>query len=216
MKQFLAQPVPHKPGHPFPVQHDGHLHALGHRHEGHRPDFLEYLKPRLFEPLGIENPQWDASPRRQFPRRLRPLSSAPKTSPSSASSTCRKGSGTTSNSSPRPGSSQATTKQVSNEQESHANIGIDWKQGYGFQFWRCTHNAFRGDGAGGQFCVVIPDKDAVVAITADTGNLQGELNAVWDNLYPAFQDSALPENPSAQDQVKAAVAKLEAHPTPKK
>jgi hypothetical protein len=58
---------------------------------------------------------------------------------------------------------------VPNDQESHAKIGIDWQQGYGFQFWRCTHNAYRGDGAAGQLCVVIPDQDAVIAITADTG-----------------------------------------------
>ncbi len=27
-----------------------------------RQTTLEYLKPRLFEPLGIENPRWDSSP----------------------------------------------------------------------------------------------------------------------------------------------------------
>ena len=32
--------------------------------------------------------------------------------------------------------------------------------------------------------VVIPDKDAVIAITADTGNFPGEMNAIWDHLLP--------------------------------
>ena len=107
---------------------------------------------------------------------------------------------------------QATSKQVSNEQESHAKIGVDWKQGYGFQFWRCTHNAFRGDGAAGQLCLVIPDKDAVIAITADTGNFQGEMNAIWDNLYPAFQARGLPEDPAGQEKLAEIIAKLAAHP----
>ena len=79
-----------------------------------------------------------------------------------------------------------------NDQAGHAKIGIDWKQGYGFQFWRCTHNAFRGDGRAGQLCVVIPEKDAVVAITADANAFQTEMNAIWDHLLPAFGDKALP------------------------
>ena len=102
-----------------------------------------------------------------------------------------------------------------NDQESHAKIGIDWQQGYGLQFWRCTHNAFRGDGAGGQSCLVLPDQDAVVAITAQTGNFQGEMNAVWDNLLPAFRAEALPEDPVSQEKLKEAIANLAAHPEKK-
>ena len=33
---------------------------------------------------------------------------------------------------------------------------------------------------------------AVIAITADTGNFQGEMNAIWDKLFPAFQALARP------------------------
>src|SRR5438067_5941143 len=97
---------------------------------------------------------------------------------------------------------QATCKQVPNDKEGHSKIGIDWIQGYGFQFWRCTHNAYRGDGANGQLCIMIPDKDAVIAITADTGNFQGEMNAIWDKLYPAFQTEALPADATGQDKRK--------------
>ncbi|HET6247875.1 MAG TPA: glycoside hydrolase family 76 protein [Tepidisphaeraceae bacterium] len=102
--------------------------------------------------------------------------------------------------------------QVPNEAESHSKIGIDWRQGYGFQFWRCTHNSFRGDGAGGQLMVVIAEKDTVVAITADTGSFQAEMNAIWDHLYPAFQDKALPEDAAGDAKIKDAVSRLEAHP----
>ena len=50
-------------GHALPLQHAGDLHALGDRPEG-RPGqtVLDYLRPRLFEPLGIENPTWETSP----------------------------------------------------------------------------------------------------------------------------------------------------------
>ena len=95
-------------------------------------------------------------------------------------------------------------------------MGSDWQQGYGFQFWRCRHNAYRGDGASGQFCVVMPDQDAVIAITAQTGNMQGELNAIWDNLLPAFQSEALPEDADTQEKLKQDCSNLVAHPEPKK
>jgi hypothetical protein len=57
---------------------------------------------------------------------------------------------------------------------------------------------------------VLPDQDAVVAITANTPDMQGELNIVWDKLLPAFQDGALPENPERRANVKEFVATLKA------
>ncbi len=91
-----------------------------------------------------------------------------------------------------------------------SNPDSDWDQGYGFQFWRCRHGAYRGDGKDGQFCIVLPEQDAVVAITANTGNMQAELNIVWDKLLPAFKDKPLPENPDEQTKLQATIAKLKA------
>ncbi|HNQ37619.1 MAG TPA: serine hydrolase, partial [Prolixibacteraceae bacterium] len=62
----------------------------------------------------------------------------------------------------------------------------DWVQGYGYQIWRCRHNAFRADGAVGQFIIVIPDKDAVVVTTANIQDMQGEINLIWEHLLPAM------------------------------
>jgi CubicO group peptidase (beta-lactamase class C family) len=67
----------------------------------------------------------------------------------------------------------------------------DWQQGYGYQLWRSRHG-YRGDGAYGQFCLVLPDEDAVVVTTAQTENMQGILDAVWAHLLPAF-GTATPE-----------------------
>lgn len=63
----------------------------------------------------------------------------------------------------------------------------DWTQGYCYQMWRCRHNAYRADGADGQYIVVIPDHDAVVALTANTGNMGAELNYVWEHILPALK-----------------------------
>jgi enamine deaminase RidA (YjgF/YER057c/UK114 family) len=59
---------------------------------------------------------------------------------------------------------------------------------------------------------VIPEKDAVIAITADSNDFQAEMNAIWNKLYPAFQAEALPANAAAQEKLKEAIARLEAHP----
>ena len=62
----------------------------------------------------------------------------------------------------------------------------DWIQGYGYQDWMCRHNAYRADGARGQFIIVMPDQNAVVAMTADTPRMQDELNLVWKYVLPVL------------------------------
>ena len=71
--------------------------------------------------------------------------------------------------------------------------GTDWEQGYGFQFWRCTHGAYRADGASGQYTIVLPAEDAVVSINAGLNDMQKELALVWDDLLPAMKSAPLPE-----------------------
>jgi len=62
VKSFLAQPVPFKPGTHFLYNTAGThmLSAIVTKVTGET--VLDYLKPRLFEPLGIENPEWGSSP----------------------------------------------------------------------------------------------------------------------------------------------------------
>ncbi|HEX8912399.1 MAG TPA: hypothetical protein VF796_08560, partial [Humisphaera sp.] len=78
--------------------------------------------------------------------------------------------------------------------------------------WRCRHGAFRGDGAFGQLCIVMPEQDAVLAVTADCRDMQGEVNVVWDNLLAAFKDKPLPENPEEVAKLKDAIGKLAVRP----
>ena len=214
VKQFLAHPVLHKPGTHFQYNTMGSytLSAIVTKVTGQSA--LEFLKPRLFEPLGIENPAWAASPE-GYSLGGYGLKLCTEDIAKFGQLYLQKGKWNGKQLIPQIWVEQATSKQVPNDQESHAKIGIDWQQGYGFQFWRCTHKAFRGDGAGGQLCVVIPDKDAVIAITADSGNIQGELDAIWDKLLPAFRDGALPDDAAGQEKLKQVIAKLEAHPAKK-
>ena len=86
--------------------------------------------------------------------------------------------------------------------------GSDWHQGYGFQFWRCRHNAFRADGASGQYTIVMPDQDAVISINAGLRDMQQEINLVWEHLLPAFGPKPLPEDPAPQQALAARCAAL--------
>ena len=211
VKTFLAHPFVHPPGTHFQYNTMGTytLSAIVTKVTGQTT--LDYLKPRLFDPLGIEDPQWKASAEGYslggYGLYLRTEDIA-----KFGQLYLQNGKWNGRQLIPKRWVKQATTKQVPNDQESHSRMGPDWQQGYCFQFWRCTHNAYRGDGAAGQLCVVMPDKDAVVAITADTGNMQGELNAIWDNLYSAFQDGSLPTNDLAQEKLRQAEGNLVAHP----
>ena len=90
--------------------------------------------------------------------------------------------------------------------------GTDWEQGYGFQFWRCRHGAYRADGAGEQYGVVIPEKDMVVSAHAGLGDFPKELDLIWDNLLPVLKDAPLAENPSAQKKLADRLAKLAIKP----
>ena len=63
----------------------------------------------------------------------------------------------------------------------------DWVQGYGYQLWRCRHNAFRADGAVGQFIIVLPEQNAVIVTTANINNMQAEINLIWKYLLKAMK-----------------------------
>ena len=89
----------------------------------------------------------------------------------------------------------ATARQVSNGSDPKS----DWEQGYGYQFWRCRHGLYRGDGAFGQFCIVMPEQDAVVAITSGTKDMAGVMDLLWEHLLPALKAAPLAADAGAQD-----------------
>lgn len=204
-KAFLNHPVPHKPGTHFKYNTPATymLSAIVQKVTGET--VLEYLKPRLFDPLGIAQPKWDSSPegislggyglfvRTEDIAKFGQLY-------------LQKGMWHGKQLVPAAWIEQATSKQVSNG----SDPSRDWDQGYGFQFWRCRHDAYRGDGKDGQFCIVLPKLDAVIAITANTGDMQAELNVVWDKLLPAFHDNSLPDNPNDQAKLNQLVNELKA------
>ena len=207
-KGFLTQPVPFKPGTHFKYNTPATymLSAIVQRASG--MTVLDYLRPRLFEPLGIENPVWGTSTQGitlgGYGLRVRTEDIA-----RFGQLYLQKGKWHGKQLLPAAWVEAATARQTSNG----SNPNSDWEQGYGYQFWRCRHGAYRGDGAFGQYCIVMPEQDAVMAITSGVKDMQQALNVVWNTLLPGMQAGQLPLNPETRKQLEQKLASL-ALPTP--
>ena len=84
----------------------------------------------------------------------------------------------------------------------------DWRRGYGYSFWMQRHG-YRGDGAYGQYLVVLPDHETVVAITSEVARMQSTLDALWEHVVPALGGSGTAE---AEAELAARLASLEFPP----
>ncbi len=114
---------------------------------------------------------------------------------------------------------EATTSKISQRpvwvSSQSKNDSSDWLQGYGYQFWRCRHNAFRADGLAGQFIIVMPDQDAVIVLTSEAPDMQAEISMVWTYLLPAIHNNKLPPSSKNLSTLKQKLSSL-ALPVPPK
>jgi CubicO group peptidase (beta-lactamase class C family) len=141
-----------------------------------------YLQPRLFDPLGISPPHWDTL----RGRRQMGYSGLHLTTEQLARFGLlylQQGSWAGSQVLPPEWVAEATRLQTPNPGEPEP----DWRRGYGYQFWGSRHG-YRADGAYGQFCLVLPEQDAVVVTTGETETMQAILDAAWAHLVPAFDE----------------------------
>lgn len=159
----------------------------------------DYLRPRLFEPLGIGQASWQ---RDDSGREIGFSGLHAQTEAVALLGQLWLQRGVWQGRQLLPASyvDEATRVQVANPDEANA----DWSQGYGFQFWMARHG-YRGDGAYGQFCVVLPEHDVVLALTGQTVDMQAVLDLAWQHLLPAFGD---PGEPTADDALARRTAAL--------
>lgn len=200
---FLGLPVAHKPGTHFVYNTPASymLSAIVQKTTG--SVLVDYLRPRLFDPIGIGAAKWDASPQGVSYGGFG-LSLTTEDIARFGQLYLRRGEWNGKPVLPAAWVDAASARQVSNGSKPDS----DWEQGYGYQFWRCRHGVYRGDGAFGQFCVVLPKQDAVVAITSGTQDLQGVLNLVWQHLLPALQEAPLAADDTTRERLAAKLASL--------
>lgn len=180
VRTFMEWPVPKKPGTHFLYNSMATfmLSAILQKITGITA--FDYLKPRLLEPLGIEGSTWEET---EEGITVGGWGMSIKTEDIAKFGQfyLQKGMWDGNRLLSESWVEQASSKQVDNS----SNGNADWKVGYGFQFWRCVPNCYRGDGAFGQYCVVIPEHDMVIAITASVDDMQVVLDFAWKYLMPS-------------------------------
>ncbi len=213
VKSFLALPIANPPGTEF-LYNSGAtymLSAIVQKVTGRR--LLDYLTPRLFDPLGIIGATWETCPK-GINTGGWGLSVETESLAKFGQMYLQKGAWNQKQILPAAWVEEATTFKI---QQPAADLErmkqqSDWHQGYCYQFWRCRHNGYRGDGAFGQFTIVLPDQDAVISITSESPSMQGELDLVWEHLLPAMKDGALAANKSEQGRLHQTLSKLSLSP----
>jgi CubicO group peptidase (beta-lactamase class C family) len=206
-KSFLTNAVPHKPGTHFKYNTPATfmLSAIVQKQTGQT--VRDYLMPRLFEPLGIAAPTWNTN-WQGISLGGYGLSLRTEDIARFGQVYLQKGKWKGQQLVPKEWVEVAASRQMSNG----SNPKSDWDQGYGFQFWRCRHGAYRGDGAFGQYCIVLPEQDAVIAITSGVKDMQAVLNVIWDKLLPAFAARRLKNDAMNQRRLVEKVAGLSVRP----
>ncbi len=206
VNSFLAIPVAHKPGTHFVYNTPATFMASAIVQTATGEAVFDYLKPRLFEPLGIANPTWEM--RQQYTFGGSGLAIRTEDIARFGQLYLQKGRWQDRQLVPAEWIESATSRQTSNG----SNPESDWDQGYGYQFWRCRHGLYRGDGAFGQYCIIMQQQDAVVAITSGTRDMQGIMDLVWDKLLPAMQPKRLKADKAAQATLADRLAALTVQP----
>ena len=205
IKEFLHTPVNHKPGTTYMYNSTGStlLGAIVRKKTG--LGLHEYLTPRLFDKIGIdpENLRWACMPdgmeigggglyaTTEDNFRLMKLY---------ADGGVWEGERILAEDYVK----LATTNQNDSATESINNPeAFDNFLGYGFQIWMCKpHNAYRADGAMGQFTIVLPDQDMEIAITETAIGAhwaQSTLDITWRFVEKIQGDEVLEEDEASYD-----------------
>lgn len=209
VKTFLSTPLLHEPGSKFLYNSAATymLSAIVQKVTGQK--IIDYLTPRLFTPLGISGIDWEVDPNNinvgGWGLRLKTEDMA-----KFGQLFLQKGKWNGKQILPAAWVEEATTKKIDQDPAAPQSRkdSSDWLQGYCYQMWRSRNNSYRGDGAYGQFIIVLPEKDVVVAITAETPDMQGEFDILWQYLLPALKEGKLQPDRQAQEELKKKLATL--------
>lgn len=193
IRMFLSNPITEKPGSQFAYNSMATymLSAIVQKITGQK--LIDYLTPRLFQPLGITGARWEEDPQGKNNTGGWGLFVKTEDMAKLGQFILQKGKWNGKQLLPKAWFALATSIQIESlpagvkkEDVKVKKEDSDWLQGYGYQMWMCRYDAYRADGARGQFIIIMPKHDAVIVATADIGDMQAEINLIWKYLLPAF------------------------------
>ena len=208
VRSFLALPPEQEPGTVFAYNQGATLTLADIVHKVTGEGLLEYLRPRLLDPLGITRAHWLKTPT-GLEQGFSGLHATTEAVARFGQLYLQRGRWEGRQLLPETWIDEATRWLTLPSAETRP---VDWSQGYGYQFWRCRHGAYRGDGAFGQFCVVMPEQNAVLALTGAVEGMQAVLDLVWAHLLPAMQDEPLGEDAAAHGLLRERLEHLHLPP----
>lgn len=166
----------------------------------------EFLKPRLFDKLGIRMPVFERCPE-GYCIGASGMRISIEEMAALGQFYLQKGSWKGEQILPKEWIEQASAFQISTEQVS---TGPDWRQGYCYHFWRGRHNTYRFCGAYGQMCVIMPDLDALFLVQSafENSKLFHILDTFYETILPNIGTQPLEEDKEAQDQLQVLLDSL--------
>ena len=205
VRTFLAHDITHRPGTEFMYNSAATYMCSAIVQKVTGKTILDYLSPRLFEPLGMSGMRWETCPA-GINTGGWGLSIQTEGLAKFGQLLLQKGKWNSKQLIPAEWIEEATRLHIlqpGGDKSDRPKSQNDWLQGYGYQFWRCQHGAFRGDGAFGQFTIVMPEQDAVVVMTGENKNMQGLLDLVWKDLLPSFDHVTADSDSSLKEGLKS-------------
>lgn len=177
VKYCLALPIDHDPGTSFLYSNVGPYLAGMIIKKLTKSNLLDYLMPRLFEPLGIGLPTWETDGMgNSFGSSG--LMLAVSEIARFGQLYLQKGEWKGKQLIPKEWVEETAKAQISTGTESPFN------EKYSYLFWMGPNNSYRADGMFGQYSIIMPDKNAVVAINSFNTGDENILDYVWKYIYP--------------------------------
>lgn len=166
---------------------------------------LDYLYPRIFEPLGIEKPFWETdgvgNSAGGWGLYMKSEDIAKFFLPYLHDGKWIDGTQII----PKLWVKEATRKQVNSVRDGY----IDNMEGYGYCFWRNPiANSSRADGLFGQRCFLFPDYDALVVLNCGEAEDYKIMKVFWKYFPQCFGYAPLPENEEAYNEMCATIDNL--------
>ncbi|CAG7611192.1 hypothetical protein PAESOLCIP111_01343 [Paenibacillus solanacearum] len=205
VQDFLDVPIVYEPGTHFAYNSCASYLLSAIVQEATGRTLLDYLTPRLFEPLGIEGARWEACPD-GIHLGGTGLWLKPEHIARFGQLYLQQG----------WWDGKRLLSEAWVREATSLHIGTGRKKpdyrGYGYHFWRSQHGAYRADGSRGQLCIVMPDQEAVLIIMAGVTEIQEVLDLVWAHLLPGMQDRPMPPDDANFSELAGCIDALACSP----